>query len=65
VQMKKRTMKIGEAFVGMKRRGSQLEGQGVWLVWWICEREEGGRCRGIGCIPSKTEHAEVERISCG
>lgn len=27
MQTKKRKMKIGEAFVGMKRRGSQLDGR--------------------------------------
>jgi len=32
VQTKKRKMKIGEAFVGMKRRGSQLLKQNILFV---------------------------------
>jgi len=32
VQRKKRNMKIGEAFVGMKRRGSQLLRQNILTV---------------------------------
>jgi len=31
--MKKRKMKIGEAFVGMKRRGSQLRRQNMVVFW--------------------------------
>jgi len=31
--MKKRKMKIGEAFVGMKRRGSQLLKQNIFVAF--------------------------------
>lgn len=55
--------------MGMKRRGSQLEGEEEeWWVslvgWWIGRRgREGDAVGGCAHIPSEAEHAEVEGIS--
>lgn len=43
----KERMKSGEAFVGMKRRGSQLFHSHVSVIWMV----QGGRE-----VPSETEH---------
>jgi hypothetical protein len=46
VQEKKRKMKIGEAFVGMKRRGSQLRYTDQYIVTAMCRQY----------LPSQAEH---------
>jgi len=40
VQTKKRKMKMGEAFVGMKRRGSQLQGRLARVSRTVLEEED-------------------------
>lgn len=47
MQMKKRKMKIGEALVGMKRRGSQLEGTLALVLYLKLMRRH---------VPPEAEH---------
>lgn len=66
--MKKRKMKAGDAFVGMKRSGSQLDAS--WVSRHVTDDELGaakGRGTGRGakgdCLPSQTEHDDGRRAT--
>jgi hypothetical protein len=52
-------MKAGEADVGMKRRGSQLEAVSRVNISKPDHRNQGGRCQ-----PAQTEHGAEEMAVC-